>query len=172
MVTVPKKSSGFTIIELLVVVALIGLIASVVIVTIDQARAKARDTKRKADLAQIQVALELYRNEHGTFQVLGSGNLGGGMGRLSFENGAQYSTAVTRVLYNEGFLATPIIPDPLETDSSIVGYMIFVCNNGQAYALSATLENPTSDEQAEAAASCFSSISVDTFGKNYVRKNE
>ncbi len=59
------KQKGFTLIELLVVIAIIGLLASVVLVSINSARAKARDAKRKADLAQIQKALEIYINQTG-----------------------------------------------------------------------------------------------------------
>lgn len=163
-----SQQSGFTIIELLVVVALIGLVASIVIVSLEEARAKARDTGRKAALNQIQVALELYRNEHGTFQVSGGGYLGGGQGWLSYENGSTYGTSVTRVLYNEGFLPVPLVEDPTTSP----GYMIYICNNGQSYALYATLENPTTDETAEATGSCNGSAANGSYGKNYVRNNE
>lgn len=55
-----KNNKGFTLIELLVVVAIIGLLSSVVLVSLDSARAKARDAKRKQDIKQIQNALALY----------------------------------------------------------------------------------------------------------------
>jgi prepilin-type N-terminal cleavage/methylation domain-containing protein len=162
-----KKQSGFTIIELLVVIALIGTIASIVLVSLEASRTKARDTQRKAALNQIQVALELYRNDNGSFQVSGGGYLGGGQGWLSYENGSTYSTSVTRVLYNQGYLPAPLIEDPTVSP----GYMIYVCNNGQSYALSATLENPNPTETAEAAASCNGAATTGTYGKNFVRKN-
>jgi len=53
------KSKGFTLIELLVVVAIIGLLASIVIVGLAGVRSSSRDTKGKADMRQIQTALEL-----------------------------------------------------------------------------------------------------------------
>ncbi|MDD5625879.1 MAG: prepilin-type N-terminal cleavage/methylation domain-containing protein [Patescibacteria group bacterium] len=55
-----KNKKGFTLIELLVVVAIMGLMAALAIVSLNQARAKARDARRVADIKQIQTALELY----------------------------------------------------------------------------------------------------------------
>jgi len=62
-----RKAKGFTLIELLVVIAIIGLLASVVLVSVNRARTKARDSKRKADLHQIVIALEMYANEYGGY---------------------------------------------------------------------------------------------------------
>ncbi len=60
-----RTGEGFTLIELLVVIAIIGLLASVVLVALSGARTRARDTKRIADLKQIQTALALYYDANG-----------------------------------------------------------------------------------------------------------
>ena len=52
--------SGFTLLELLVVVAIIGLLATLSILALNNARMLARDARRKADLRQIRTALEMY----------------------------------------------------------------------------------------------------------------
>lgn len=51
---------GFTVLELLLVMAIIGLLAGSVIVSTTNARKKSRDQKRHADLLAIQSALEVY----------------------------------------------------------------------------------------------------------------
>ena len=61
------KQRGFTLIELLVVIAIIGLLASIVLVSLNSARAKARDVNRKSSLTQMQVALEMYYDDHGAY---------------------------------------------------------------------------------------------------------
>ncbi len=165
------QQGGFTLIELVVVVAIIATIMSIVVALVGDAKAKARDTKRRTDLAQIQVALELYRNQNGSFYVTGGGAGGTGTGYLSYENGSSYPAAVTRILYNQGHLPQPIIEDPLQSP----GYMIYICSGGQSYALSATLEFPTNRDIADIQTSCNGSGPNGTYslyGKNVARKNE
>ena len=65
-----KSSKGFTLIELLVVIAIIGLLASIVLVSLNTARVKARDTRRKTDLKQIQLTLEMYYDANGAYPTL------------------------------------------------------------------------------------------------------
>lgn len=51
---------GFTIVELLIVIVIIGILATLVIVTYNGIQQKARDTKRKTDIDALQGQLEAY----------------------------------------------------------------------------------------------------------------
>lgn len=64
-----NKQNGFTLIELLIVIAIIGLLASVIIVSLNSARAKGRDARRKADLAELQKALEMYYMDNNSMPI-------------------------------------------------------------------------------------------------------
>jgi len=67
------KKSGFTLIELLVVISIIGLLSSIVLASLNETRAKSRDSERKQELHQIVVALNLYYSKHGIFPDFSSG---------------------------------------------------------------------------------------------------
>ena len=116
---------GFTIIELLVVVAIIALIASLVLVQFQVARARARDAQREHDIKTLQTALALYVTNKGTFPVY-SGPICPTM---------PCSDALSVALLDESVL--PGIPkDPVNTDVLIYSYV----SAGSTYALSYTLE--------------------------------
>ncbi|HYE22987.1 MAG TPA: prepilin-type N-terminal cleavage/methylation domain-containing protein [Candidatus Paceibacterota bacterium] len=66
---VSSRSRGFTLIELLIVIAIIGILSSTVLVSLNSARAKARDARRLSDLNQVRTALELYYFDNGSYPV-------------------------------------------------------------------------------------------------------
>ncbi|MBI2053312.1 MAG: prepilin-type N-terminal cleavage/methylation domain-containing protein [Candidatus Sungbacteria bacterium] len=66
-----KREQGFTLIELLVVISIIGLLSSVVLTSVNSARAKARDARRIADLKEMQKALEFYYDSNNAYPSSG-----------------------------------------------------------------------------------------------------
>lgn len=61
------NKKGFTLVELLVVISVIGLLSSVVFSSLNNARMKARDARRLSDIRQIQLALDLFYDKYGYF---------------------------------------------------------------------------------------------------------
>jgi type II secretion system protein G len=58
---------GFTVLELLVVVAIIGILAAVSMALLSDTRARSRDAKRLSDMREIEKALNLYYAENSQF---------------------------------------------------------------------------------------------------------
>jgi general secretion pathway protein G len=58
-----KKTNGFTLIEILVVMVIIGVLTSIAIASFTGTQKKSRDAQRKSDLRQIGISLESYYND-------------------------------------------------------------------------------------------------------------
>ncbi|TSC81951.1 MAG: putative General secretion pathway protein GspG [Parcubacteria group bacterium Gr01-1014_20] len=61
------NKKGFTLIEILIVVAIIGILASVVLVGLGPLQRQGRDARRISDIKQIQTGLELYYTKCGYY---------------------------------------------------------------------------------------------------------
>jgi prepilin-type N-terminal cleavage/methylation domain-containing protein len=61
---------SFTLLELLIVIAIIGILATMITVSLASAKGKARDAQRKSDVAGISKAFEAYFAEYGYYPQL------------------------------------------------------------------------------------------------------
>lgn len=68
--------SGFTIVELLIVIVVIGILAAITIVAYNGIQGRARDSQRVSDLKSIQKAIELHRIQTGAVPVSSASGLG------------------------------------------------------------------------------------------------
>ncbi len=62
-----KLKQGFTLIELMVTIGIIAILSAVLFASYNSAREQARDKLRMSDLKEMQVALELYKAQHGQY---------------------------------------------------------------------------------------------------------
>ena len=67
MTSLRKRQSGFTIVELLIVIIIIGILATLVIVQFTNQQKKARDTQRKTDIGAVETHLEAYYASNGVY---------------------------------------------------------------------------------------------------------
>jgi general secretion pathway protein G len=63
----PKKQAGFTIVELLIVIVVIAILATISIVAYNGIQARSRDSIRKQDLATLVKATQLYYVDKGDY---------------------------------------------------------------------------------------------------------
>lgn len=160
-----KKIKGFTLVELLIVIAIIGVLSALLMANFIGVRQRARDAQRKANVRQIQSALELYRSDQS---------------RYPKSDGLEYPNTCN-------------IPSPLKvgTDPNTVTYMSNIpCDpngvnyqynsgkyyyyslDGSIYTLAACLEN-TGDVSAEITSTAPTPLAVGTCTTNkyYVLSN-
>jgi len=64
-----SDNSGFSITELMVATSIIGLIATMASANFDNALQSARDAQRKANIHQVQTALNIYYDDRGKYPV-------------------------------------------------------------------------------------------------------
>jgi general secretion pathway protein G len=145
------KVKGFTLIELLVVISIIGILTTLVMVNLNAARERARDTQRKSDLSNIQTALRLYYNDVGSFPASSSDGkikgCGTPAGSANCTWGAEWTVGGTTYM--------KLLPqDPLGAEG---GYKYTGAVDTESYTLEACLENKSDQKGIPVATSVCSS---------------
>lgn len=103
-----SHESGFTVIELLVVFAAIGFIASIIIVSLSGVKAKSRDSRRVADIKTMRAALDSYYLANKRYPLGAAGNCAASIDTLLTE-----IDVVNTALKADGLIKTPVL-DPMK----------------------------------------------------------
>ena len=111
------NKKGFTIIELIVVIAIIAVLASIILVSVNQYQAKARDAKRVADMNQILKALNIYQATYGCIPITYGTTCPGAGGYSDYNSGSwDYSSQPTATPAFMSFLVSSGIMSKVPVD--------------------------------------------------------
>lgn len=138
MISLKRKQSGFTIVELLIVIVVIGILAAIVITTFTGVQKKGRDADRKSDINSLYSQIEVYFAENGMYPTLAnmndstfrSANMQGlSDDALQDPNGSAATLVATPAANSYAYVETPALCD------NVAG------NDCLAFTLTATLED-------------------------------
>jgi prepilin-type N-terminal cleavage/methylation domain-containing protein len=91
----PARRRAFTLIEVLTVVALIGIIGTIVMPMAQAIRVKAIRAKTRAQLSQWALAMEMFNAEYGSYPKIDGSYAGGRSGPDGLVNGEKFSVALS-----------------------------------------------------------------------------
>ena len=134
-----KNKRAFTLIEILISIAVIGVLTTLVLASLSGSRERARDTRRKQDLQQMRAALEVYYNTNGQYplEVNCAGN--GTYSNCDPDTGWPESNPLWTELVGGGYIESLPV-DPIN-DSTYKYYYEDAGNDRDNFCLRATLES-------------------------------
>ncbi len=151
-----KHTRGFTVVELITVVAIISILSGIVIFNAVTGSARSRDVDRQADLKTLQSAIELYKQRYGRYPAQCTPANPGAAGPWSGQPGTNFA-CVTGEQYIMGHIDTtdydrdgntterftfapefiPTLPIDRRIPDANSGYVYAVNANGTVYKLAA-----------------------------------
>jgi general secretion pathway protein G len=128
-----RIKTGFTLIEVMVVVAIIGVLLALSAAGLQGARASSRDAQRKSQLEDIRSALEIYRSDCGSYPAA-SGAHG-----LAFGTGTLVGTGVGNCSSSNVYMSA--IPQDPQSVSKGLSYEYVTSGSNTSYSLCAITEH-------------------------------
>ncbi len=119
-------SKGFTLVELMVAISIIGILSSIVYANFGEARKASRDDVRKTSLKEMQLAIEFYKAQNDQYPAAGCG-----AGTGNFAEADDTCTEYVTGLIPDFIPALPM--DPNRENEPGVGFMYR--SDGQNYKL-------------------------------------
>ncbi|MDD4901407.1 MAG: prepilin-type N-terminal cleavage/methylation domain-containing protein [Patescibacteria group bacterium] len=126
---IKKNNRGFSLTELMVSVSIIGSIATLAGAQMDDILPLARDAQRKANIHQVQTALNLYYDDHGQYPITASN-----------EPSVAGWQSIVPILESADQMYVPEMPrDPLDTGEYVFKYW----SDGQKFKIAYETEDQT-----------------------------
>ena len=123
-----NKKYGFSLIELLVVISIIGVLTAVLMINFVGARERSRDAKKIQDLTNLKNALRMYYNDNQAYPSPGASNC---FNCLNTAIGSSYLVGI-----------------------SDIGYSYSAASDGNGFVIKSSLESGAGDEDTESQSRC------------------
>jgi prepilin-type N-terminal cleavage/methylation domain-containing protein len=140
--TLKKAQQGFTIIELLIVIAIIAILAGLVLNNFQGAQAKARDTGRVTDINNLHSKLEEYYNENGAYPQTFTAATFPGIDAGALTDAEGVSITINAAVADEAAADAVANPDT-SNEYLYVAYPTGCVTNCTGYILKTFVERPT-----------------------------
>jgi len=127
-----KNKKGFTLIEMLIVIVIMGILTTITVAQFMTAQRKARDVQRKGDISALGKALEMYYTDYGEFPRSSLGEIQLISGEIIHWGG---------VFEDDGYTYMATVPTENRINNPPYQYCYVVSADQKMYGLFSNLEN-------------------------------
>lgn len=130
-----KAKLGFTLVEIIVVVSVISILASMLVVGMVDIGKRSRDSDRQADLRLMQNAIELYKNKYGRYPDGCNGANRWSAQTVSAASANRCTNSSQEYIEDLAPEFMPALPKELKPNGDNSGYMYYVNADGSTFKL-------------------------------------
>lgn len=125
-----RKNGGFTIIEVMIVLAIAGLIMALVFLAVPALQRSSRNTQRKTDVSAVLAAISDYSNNNGGALPNNASCFTVANGSLTINCGATTASSTAKLgYYTSVTLATAYAAQPTTAADALTVYEKTTCSN-------------------------------------------